>query len=91
MTNVVDFPLTDRPVTESEIDKLHSQAFRDLEPEICDCTSMAKIATQMVTEKDDGSDRELIFAVVHVLQMLDALKAGYYAAWHNEKPPESSE
>jgi hypothetical protein len=39
----------------------------------------------MVIAKDDGTDRELVFAVVHVLEMLDALKAGYYAAWHDEK------
>jgi len=30
MSNIVEFPLPDRPITESEIDKLHSEAFRDL-------------------------------------------------------------
>jgi len=44
MSNIVEFPPTDRPITESDVDKLHSEAFRDLEPEICDCESMAKIA-----------------------------------------------
>jgi len=29
--NILEFPLPDRPITESEVDKLHSQAFRDLE------------------------------------------------------------
>ena len=29
MSNVVEFPPSDRPVTESEIDRLHSEAFRD--------------------------------------------------------------
>ena len=83
--NIVDFPLSDRPITKTEVDALHATAFRDLESTICDCVSMAKIAAQMVIAKDDGTDRELVFAVVHVLEMMDALKAGYYAAWHDEK------
>src|SRR6266702_130578 len=56
MSNVVEFPTTDRPITESEIDKLHSEAFRDFEPGICDCTTMAKIAAQMMFAKDDGTN-----------------------------------
>jgi hypothetical protein len=36
MSNIVEFPVLDRPVTEDEIDKLHSQAFRDLEGLIFD-------------------------------------------------------
>jgi hypothetical protein len=85
MSNVVEFPLSGLPISESETDRLHAKAFRDLESDICDCTSMAKIAAQMVIDKDDGTDRELVFAVVHVSEMLDALKAGYYAGWHDEK------
>ena len=84
MSNLLEFPIADRPITESEIDKLHSEAFRDLEPRICDCVSMAKIAADLVmyTKTDD---RELFFAVAHVSEMLTALKASYYAAWHVEK------
>jgi hypothetical protein len=51
MSNVVEFPAADRPITESEIAKLHSEAFRDLEPGICDCTTMAQIAAQIVTNE----------------------------------------
>ncbi len=83
--NIVEFPLPDRPITEDEIDRLHSEAFRDLEEGICDCASMAKIAAQMVLAKDDGTNRELIFAVAHVSEMLTAFKANYYAAWYGEK------
>jgi hypothetical protein len=36
---------------------------------------MAKIAAQMVFAKDDGTNRELVFAVCHVFEMLTALKA----------------
>jgi hypothetical protein len=84
MSNVVEFPTADRPVTESEIDKLHSEAFRDLESGICDCTTMAKIAAQMAANKA-GIDGELVFAVCHVSEMLAAFKASYYAAWYAEK------
>ena len=86
MTNtMIEFPIADRPITESEIAELHSRAFRDLEPGICDCTTMATIAAQMVFAKDDGTNRELAFAVAHVSEMLTALRANYYAAWHGEK------
>ena len=84
MRNIVEFPTADRPITESEIAELHSQAFRDLEGGICDCARMAKIAAQMVTN-EAGIDEELGFAVVHVFEMLTALKTDYYAAWRGEK------
>ena len=84
MSNVVEFPAADRPVTEEEIDKLHSEAFRDLESRICDCVSMGKIAAQAVMNLRTD-DRELVFAVAHVSEMLTALKADYYAAWNGEK------
>jgi hypothetical protein len=85
MSSIIEFPIADRPITEDETAKLHSEAFRDLEPRICDCTTMAKIAAQMMFAKDDGTDRELVFVVAHVSEMLTALKADYYAAYHGEK------
>jgi hypothetical protein len=85
--NIVDFPVADRPITEAEVDKLHSQAFRDLQSRICDCLSMAKIAAQaMMNIRTD--DRELVFAVAHASEMLEALKVAYYAAYHGENPLE---
>ena len=39
----------------------------------------------MVLAEDSGTNRELVFAVAHVSEMLTALKANYYAAWHGEK------
>jgi hypothetical protein len=41
---IVEFPLPDRPITESEIAELHSQAFRDLEGDVCDLERMGQIA-----------------------------------------------
>ncbi len=73
-----------RGESEAEVDKLHSEAFRDLEPRICDCVSMAKIAAQNVMNIRT-EDSELVFAVAHVSEMLTALKADYYAFWHGEK------
>ena len=56
---IVEFPTADRPITESERAKLHSEAFRNLEPSICDCESMAKIAAQ-IAMNTKTEDRELV-------------------------------
>jgi hypothetical protein len=45
MSNVIEFPPSDRPVTKSEIDKLHSEAFRNLEGEVCDLDRMGELRT----------------------------------------------
>jgi hypothetical protein len=58
MSNVIGFPLPDHPITESQIDKLHSAAFRELESGICDCENRAKIAAQIMVSADDGSNRD---------------------------------
>jgi hypothetical protein len=42
MSNVVEFPPSDRPITEAEINKRHSKNFRDLEGRICDLDRMGK-------------------------------------------------
>jgi hypothetical protein len=52
----------------------------DLENGICDCVTMAKIVLGK-----GGADRELVFAVAHVSEMLSAFKASYHAVWHGEK------
>jgi hypothetical protein len=84
MSSIIEFPIAYKPIKESEIDKLHSEAFRDLEPGICDCESMAKIAAQ-IAMNTKTEDRELVFAVVHAMEMLTALKKNYYAAWYGER------
>jgi hypothetical protein len=48
MSNIVEFPIADRPITEDEIDELHSEAFRDLEGHVCDCVHMGELATQLM-------------------------------------------
>jgi hypothetical protein len=86
---VVEFPLPDRPITEDEIDKLHSKAFRGLEGPISDCENMAKIAAHLMRNAST-MDGELVFAVCNTAQMLTALMADYQAAWYGEKQREPS-
>jgi hypothetical protein len=56
MSNIVEFPTVDRPVTEDEVDKIHAEAFRDLEGRIDDCAIMASIAVQMVEPAIESRD-----------------------------------
>jgi hypothetical protein len=50
MSNIVEFPIADRPITESEIAKLHSEAFRDLEGDVCDLERMGQIAEDLIVQ-----------------------------------------
>jgi hypothetical protein len=43
------------------------------------------IAAQTVLSSYRGGDRELVFAVVHLSEMLVAFKANYCAAWRGEQ------
>jgi hypothetical protein len=72
MSNVVEFPLSDRPIAETDIDALHAEAFRDLENRMMDCVSMAKIAAQ-IAMNTRTEDRELVFAVAHTWELLENL------------------
>jgi len=60
-------------------DREHANAFRDLESSICDCANMARIAANLMVESDKGTyPDDVFFAVTHVSEMFDALKAKYY-------------
>ncbi|MDE5466322.1 MULTISPECIES: hypothetical protein [unclassified Bradyrhizobium] len=84
MSNIVELPLPTRMITEEEVAKLHSNAFRDLETPIRDCLMMGKITEQLMSEADHGSHSELVFAMFHLSRMLDKLDLNYHAAWHGE-------
>lgn len=89
MTNVVDFPAADRPMPEDEIAKLHSEAFRDLEGEVCDLDRMGEIAQNLImrcaAREDSLHDLELAtFAVGQLAKLAKELKANYYKRWHGE-------
>ena len=85
--NIVEFPVPDRPITEDEQNKLHSQVILDLEGRLCDCVRMAHIAGDMAANAKDV-DEDMIFAIVHTFEMLKTLKVDYYGAYHGEKPLE---
>ena len=63
MSNLIEFPLPDRPITESEIDKphsedeIHAEAFRDLEGHIGDCATMAEITSQFMANAQCTDER----------------------------------
>ena len=88
MSSIIDFPLPNRRITETEVEKLHAEAFRDLEGRISDCVHMASIAVQMaesaIVGRDDKHERAM-FAVFQVAIMLKKLNANYQAAWHGER------
>jgi hypothetical protein len=79
--------LPDRPITEQEVDRLHSKNFRDLEGRINDCAIMAAIAHEMAMAAIVGAEpkhEKAQFAVCKAAQMLKQLQADYQAAWHGE-------
>jgi hypothetical protein len=76
MSTIIEFPLPDRPITEAEVDKLHSEAFRELESRISDCATMAGIALQLVEPAIGGGEEKhekAMFAVFEVARMLKKL------------------
>jgi hypothetical protein len=83
-TPAIDADAPAEPITDAEFEKVHSLAFRELEPLICDCVSMALIAAQAV-QNIVTEDHEAVFAVTHSYEMLAALKKDYYAMWRGGK------
>jgi hypothetical protein len=43
MSSIIEFSIADRPITESDTDKLHAKAFRDLEEKICNLYRWAEL------------------------------------------------
>jgi hypothetical protein len=85
--DIISFPgdgLPDHQWSEQEVDKLHGDAFRDLEMSLRDCVRMSEIAAElMLCAKMD--DAPLNFAVMHAADMLKKLEKEYDARWHGEK------
>jgi hypothetical protein len=88
MSEIVQFPggepAPEREWSEQEVDKIHAEAFRDLEIRISDCESMAKITAQLMSQFDNGQYPHVCFDVFHLNEMLRELKKTYYAGW---EPP----
>jgi hypothetical protein len=75
--SVVKFPSDKPPVTDADPDDARrAEAYFDMEPHICDVVNMGTIAVGLL----DHPNRGLYdFAVCHLSEMLDELKARYYA------------
>lgn len=92
MSEVVQFPGAEPPpegYSEQYIDKLHSDAFCDLESEVCDLERMGEISQRLIMgccAREDGlRELELAqFAVLELAKMLRELRASYYKRYHNE-------
>jgi hypothetical protein len=96
-TNITEFP-GDPPAegySKQYVDKLHSEAFRDLEKSLRDCVRMGEVVARLTFEADmkrvrengEGSksgNPELSFAVSHCAEMLARLEKEYDALWHGE-------
>jgi hypothetical protein len=71
------------------MDKLQSEAFRDLEGAVCDLERMGQIAQDLIVQcvaREDG-DRNLelsTFAVTELAKMLRNFKDQYYKRWYGE-------
>ena len=89
MSRIIEFPIADKPITESDIDRLHSEAFRDLEGDVCDLERMGQIAEDLIVQcvaKQEGY-RELelsTFAVTQLAKMAKEFRTNYEKRWHGE-------
>jgi hypothetical protein len=82
--------LPTRPITEQEVNKLHSEAFRDLEGEVCDLDRMGEIAQDLImncaAKEDSFHDLELAaFAVGQLAKMAKEFRTNYEKRWHGER------
>jgi hypothetical protein len=93
MSNIVEFPAAE-PVekewTKAMVDKLHSEAFRDLEPGIFGCMQMSGITAQLMFNAGLGEENaDLNWAVFHLDEMLRRLNEEYQARWYAERVVQS--
>jgi hypothetical protein len=66
---VIDFPGREPSSGDRSTDEIHAEAYRDLEPHICDCVCMGNIAAQLLSDAKND-DEELGFAVFQLQDML---------------------
>ena len=92
--NVVTLPLPEREWSEQDVDKIHAEAFRDLEVEVGDLERMGQIAqdciSRCVAREDGRRNLDLsTFAVTQLAKMLREFKDRYYKRWHGDPGDES--
>ncbi|MGY8678525.1 hypothetical protein Q2941_12040 [Bradyrhizobium sp. UFLA05-153] len=92
MSEIIAFPSAEQLSevhSEDAGDKLHAEAFRDLEGAVCDVDRMGEIANDLIMRcaatEDSLHDLELAtFAVWQLAKMLKELRASYYKRWHGD-------
>jgi hypothetical protein len=65
-------------------DKVHGDAFRELESNLRDCARMGEIAAELMLNAKVENDG-LRFAVFHTAEMLIRLEKEYDARWNDER------
>jgi hypothetical protein len=92
MSELVQFPGTQAPpegYSKNHVDTVHSEAFRDMEGEVCDLERMGDIARGLIMECAARADRlrelELaVFAVWQLAKMTREFKESYQKRYHGE-------
>jgi hypothetical protein len=75
--SIVKFPSDKPPVADVDPDDARrAKAYFDMEPHLNDVVSMARIAVEVLNHRDRNLHQ---FAVYRLSEMLDELKARYYA------------
>ena len=88
-TNIVEFPGAEPPpegYSENHCDKLHAEAFRDMEGEVCDLDRAGEIARDLIMQcparEDSFRQLELaVFAVWQLAKMTQDFRTSYYKRW----------
>ena len=94
MSSVIEFPGKEPPpegYAKEHVDKLHAEAFRDLEGEVCDLDRIGEIAQNLimncVAREDSFHDLELAaFAVGQLAKMAKEFRTNYEKRWYGERP-----
>ena len=93
MSSVIEFPGKEPPpegYSKEHVDKLHAEAFRDLEGEVCDLDRMGQIAQDLimncVASKESFHDLELAsFAVSQLAKMAKEFRTNYEKRWYGAR------
>jgi hypothetical protein len=93
MSSVIEFPGKEPPpegYAKEHVDKLHAEAFRDLEGEVCDLDRMGQIAQDLimncVASKESFHDLELAsFAVSQQAKTAKEFRANYEKRWYGAR------
>jgi hypothetical protein len=87
VTTVIEFPGAEPPpggYSKEPVNRVHADAFRELESNLRDCVRMGEIAAELMLNAKVEDD-SLRFAVFHTTEMLMRLEKEYDARWNDER------